>query len=129
VEPCDKYPHSDLTGTIIRAAIRVHSRLGPGLLESAYQKCLAHEIVRSGLTVERERPMRLIYDGEDVGMALRADLVVQDSVIVEVKAQRRLENYHRSQLLTYLRASGLKVGLLLNFGGTRLRDGILRVVA
>ena len=118
-----------LTRTIIGAAIEVHRALGPGLLESAYRGCLKLELKEQGLAVAQERPLPVIYHGQAVGVGYRLDLVVNDRVIVEVKAVERLEPVHTAQLLCYLRLSDLPVGLLLNFNVKWLVDqGLRRVV-
>ena len=123
------YPHSQLTGQIIGAAMVVHSRLGPGLLESCYQQALARELRTRGLEFEQQVSIRVEYDGEDLGVAYRADFVVEDRVILELKSVRVVDDAHKRQLLTYVRVSRFRLGLLLNFGAAHLRDGITRIVA
>jgi len=114
---------------VIGCAITVHRFLGPGLLESMYQECMVIELGVAGLTVERERRVYLEYRGQPVGAPLKVDLVVDNRLIVEVKAVERFERVHSAQLLPYLRLSGCKVGLLLNFNVKWLvDDGIKRVV-
>src|SRR4051812_28310530 len=103
-----------LTGQIIGAAIAVHRVLGPGLLESAYQACLAFELADAGLNIERQKPLPLIYRGVVVDCAYRMDIVVNGEVIVEVKAVECLDRVHDAQVLSYLKLSGCKVGLLIN---------------
>ena len=117
-----------VTGAVIDAAIRVHSALGPGLLESAYVACFAHELRARGLDVRTEVPLPLRYRGVTIDCAYRLDLVVEESVIVEVKASSKLLPVHQAQLLSYLRIAGLRVGLLINFHERHLRDGIKRLV-
>ncbi len=117
-----------ITEAIIGAAIRVHSALGPGLLESAYEICLAHEIDKGGLAVERQRPVPIIYDGVTLDCGFRADLVVEQSVVVELKAKSKIGPVDQAQLLSYLRLMNLKVGLIINFHVPMLRDGIKRMV-
>jgi len=117
-----------ITHSIIGAAIKVHTTLGPGMLESAYEKCLAHEIRASGLQVECQITLPLIYEGVPINAGYRLDLRVADLVIVEIKAVDKLLPVHRAQLLSYLRASGLPVGLLINFNVVRLADGIKRLI-
>ena len=117
-----------LTGQIIGAGIEVHRQLGPGLLESAYRECLCHELRLCGLTLERERIVPLIYKGVRVDVGYRADLIVNHRVIVELKCVERLASIHTTQVVTYLRLSGLHVGLLMNFHVPFLRDGVVRVV-
>lgn len=117
-----------LTRSIIGAAIAVHKALGPGLLESAYEACLAHELRLAGHTVVTQRTLSIEYRGLQVECAYRLDLVVDEAAIVEVKAVEKLLAVHEAQLLTYLRLSGLRTGLLLNFHVPYLRDGIKRLV-
>jgi GxxExxY protein len=119
----------DLTREIIGAAIAVHRELGPGLLESAYESCLAFEIADRGLKFERQKALPLIYRSQAMGCGYRLDLLVEASVIVEVKSVERLDAIHTAQLLAYLRLSGCKVGLLMNFNVRWLVDeGIKRIV-
>ncbi|HEX2718087.1 MAG TPA: GxxExxY protein [Gemmatimonadaceae bacterium] len=117
-----------LTAQIIGAAIKVHRRLGPGLLESTYEQCLTWELVRRRLRIKRQVPVTLAYDGFVVSDAYRLDLLVEERVVVEVKAVEKLNSVHHAQLLTYLKLSGYPVGLLLNFHELVLRDGIKRFV-
>lgn len=113
---------------VVDAAMRVHSILGPGLLESAYEACLAQELRKRGLHVLVQVPLPLVYDGFRVEVGYRADLLVNDSVIVEVKAIAKLLPVHDAQLLSHLRLSGHRVGLLINFHVVHLKDGIKRLV-
>lgn len=122
------YPHAELTRRVIGAAISVHRALGPGLLESAYEACLARELEIGGIPFARQVPLPLTYRGERVDAGYRLDLLIQDSVVVEVKAVDSLQPIHTAQLLTYLRLSGLQVGLLMNFNVERLIDGVVRKV-
>ena len=117
-----------ITKTIIGAAIEVHRALGPGLLESAYEACLAFELVERGLMVEQQKPLPVIYRGIKLDCAYRLNLLVEGEVIVEVKAVDRLAPIHQAQKLSYLKLSGCKVGLLINFNVKVLKDGIIRVV-
>lgn len=114
--------------TLIGAAIDVHRALGPGLLESVYVKCLALELQECGLTARCEVPIPILSKGRRIEPAYRADIVVNDAIIVEVKSATRLEAVHKAQLLTYLRLTGLRVGFLLNFNNEYLKQGITRVV-
>jgi GxxExxY protein len=116
------------TGTIVDAAMKVHSALGPGLLESAYQACLAHELRQRGLQVRTQVVLPLTYGEVVLNEAYRIDLMIDEEVVVAVKAVEALLPVHRFQLLTYLRLSGRRVGLLFNFNEARLRDGIKRMV-
>jgi GxxExxY protein len=120
--------HSDLTDRIIGAGIAVHRALGPGLLESAYAQCLILGLQALGLPTRNEVPIDLTFRGHAIPAAYRLDLVVAEQVIVEVKAIDRLLPIHEAQLLTYLRLTGLKVGLLMNFNVTRLAHGLKRMV-
>jgi len=117
-----------LTEKIIGFAIEVHRALGPGLLESAYEECLCYEFSHSGLAFRRQVPLPVVYKGVRLDCGYRLDLVVADGVIVEVKAIEKLLPVHDAQLLTYLKLSGLKTGLLLNFHSAVMRDGIRRRV-
>ena len=119
---------NELTGQIIAAAMKVHSSLGPGLLESAYHTCLVHELRKRGLSVRQRVQMPLVYDGMRLDVAYEADLIVEEAVIVELKALSRLHPVHECQLLSYLVLSGLTVGLVLNFHELHLKDGIRRIV-
>lgn len=115
-----------LTHQIIGLAMRVHSRLGPGLLESAYERCLCHEFDRNALPYTRQADLPLQYDGITLECGYRADIVVKDAVILEIKSVEHILPVHEAQLLTYLRLSGCRVGLLLNFNTLSLKDGIRR---
>jgi GxxExxY protein len=117
-----------ITGIIIAAAIAVHKVLGPGLLESAYITCLIFELRRRGLKVEEQRPVPLTYCGIKLDCTYRLDLVVEDLVIVEVKALEKFAPIHTAQMLTYLRLTDCPVGLLLNFNAPVLKDGLKRVL-
>ena len=117
----------DLTGRIIGAAIEVHKRLGPGLLESTYEACLCIELMRSGISFEKQKMLPIEYRGERVENGYRIDLLVEDSVVVELKAVREIDDVHLAQILSYLKLSGLKTGLLINFNVLKLIDGVKRV--
>jgi GxxExxY protein len=120
--------HNDISGTILDAALTIHRRLGPGLFESVYRVVLAHELTKRGLHVEREVPIPVIWDNLQFEVGFRADLIVQDMVIVELKSIESLAPVHKKQLLTYLRLADKRLGLLLNFGEEVLKDGVHRVV-
>ncbi len=122
-------PEDLITEKIIGAAIEVHKQLGPGLLESAYQVCLAHEMELRGIRFEREKPMPLIYKGITMEQAYRADFVVEDTIVVELKAVKEFENIHTAQLMSYLKLADLKLGLLLNFNVKLLKIGGIKRVA
>ncbi|NQZ10453.1 MAG: GxxExxY protein [Algicola sp.] len=119
---------SDLTGIIIGAAIEVHRYLGPGLLESVYEQCLAQELRDKGLSVSSQQSLPIIYKGNVLDASYRIDLVVNQQVILELKAVQKLEPIHKSQLLTYLKLSNINIGLLLNFNVPKMKDGIHRVM-
>lgn len=117
-----------LTGIIIGAAIEVHRNLGPGLLESAYEACLAFELKNRGLKVERQVELPLCYKGMHLDCGYRLDLLVNNAVIVELKAVHEIAPIFQAQLMSYLKLSGRKVGLLINFNVLMLKDGIIRLV-
>lgn len=118
-----------LTQKIIGAAIQVHREIGPGALESTYEACLTFELVDRGLAVERQKPLPLVYRGRTLDCGYRVDLLVENAVIVEVKSIERFEPVHTAQLISYLRLSRCRVGLLINFNVKWLvEDGIKRVV-
>lgn len=117
-----------ITKEIIGAAIEVHRRLGPGLLESAYEACLAFELRERGFKIEQQKPLPVIYRDVRLDCGYRLDLVVEDSVIVEIKAIERLLPVHDAQLLSYLRLSNKNVGLLINFHVRLLKNGVKRIV-
>lgn len=119
---------NDITNAIIGAGIRVHTELGPGLLESAYQECLYYQLSNEGWKVEKEKSMPVVYSGVQLDCGYRIDLLVEDSVIIELKAVKALEDVHMAQLLTYLKLANCKIGLLMNFNEYRLKDGIRRVI-
>lgn len=119
---------NQLSNVIVGAAWRVHTELGPGMLESAYETCLFFELTHSGLRVERQKPLPLIYRGQRMNCGYRLDLLVDDVIIIEVKAVERLERVHSAQLLSYLRQTKLKLGLLFNFNVKWLHYGTKRVV-
>jgi GxxExxY protein len=119
---------NSLTEGIIGAAIKVHRQLGPGLLESAYEACLCFELRRQGFSVERQKPQPVPYDGLLIDCGYRLDLLVEDEVVVELKAVARVTRLDESQLLTYLKLSKRVVGLLINFNVVTLVDGVKRLV-
>ena len=119
---------NQVTEGIIGAAIEVHRALGPGLLESAYESCLAYEIAQKGLKVEQQKPLPVVYKEVSLDAGYRLDLVIEKSVIVELKAVDTLTPLHKAQLMSYLKLSGLKLGLLINFNVLLLRNGIQRVI-
>ena len=117
-----------LSKAIIGAAIEVHRHLGPGLLESAYEQCLAHELSLRGIAFERQKRVPVCYKGVQLDCGFRLDLLVQDKVVVEVKAVDNLNAVHQAQVLTYLKLTGCRLGMLLNFNERSMRSGIKRVV-
>jgi len=120
--------NSDLTPEIIGAAITVHRRLGPGLLESAYEACVAYEPSRLGLRTERQKPLPLVYESVRLDCGFRADLVVESRVVVELKCKDSIHPVDEAQLLSHLRLLNIPVGLLINFHVVLLKDGIKRMV-
>ena len=119
---------NEVAKRILDAAFVLHSKLGPGLLESVYEVALAHELRKAGSTPERQKPMPIRYDGILFEEGYRADLLVDEKVIAELKSVAALSAVHAKQLLTQLRLSGLKLGLLINFGETHLKNGIKRII-
>jgi len=117
----------DLTGRIIGAGIEVHKHLGAGLLESTYDDCLCWELEQAGIRIRRQPLIAVLYKGRRLRSCYRPDIVVEDKVVIEVKAAERLADAHKAQLLTYLKHTDLKVGLLFNFNTRRLIDGIVRI--
>ena len=120
--------HNEISRVVIEVAIDIHRRLGPGLLESVYLVVLAHELTKRGLRVEKEVPIPVIWDNLRFEAGFRADLIVEGLVIVELKSIEAIAPVHKKTLLTYLRLSDKRLGLLLNFGEVVLKDGIHRVV-
>lgn len=119
---------NEVTCQVVDAAMKVHSALGPGLLESAYEACLQHELIQRHFDVQRQVPLPVTYEGIRLDAGYRLDLLVADAVIVELKAVSELTPLHEAQFLSYLKLSGRKVGLLINFNVVRLREGIKRLV-
>ena len=118
----------DIARVVVDAAYHIHKALGPGLLESAYEAILVHDLAKRGLGVERQKPIPIRYDGVTIDEGFRADIIVEDKVIVELKSVEKLAGVHGKQLLTYLRLADKRVGLLVNFGADRFRDGVRRIV-
>ncbi len=113
---------------ILDCSFKVHSELGPGLLESSYEECLFFELKKNGLLVEKQKALPLIYYGVKLEAGYRVDLLVEGRVVVEIKAIESFTDVHFAQILTYLKLSGCKLGLLVNFNVARLKDGIKRVI-
>jgi GxxExxY protein len=118
----------ELSHRVIGCAIEVHRRLGPGLLESAYEQCLAHELKRNEIQFDQQRPQPIRYKGTQLDCGYRIDLLVEDTLLLELKSVNQLKGIHEAQLLTYMKLAGIKTGLLINFNVTKLKDGIKRFV-
>lgn len=124
----DRLNEDEISNLIINAAIKVHRSIGPGLLESAYEVCLYHELNKLNLDVKKQVPLPLLYDGIFLDCAYRADIIVNNKVLIEIKAVKKLDDIHLAQVLSYLRISKLKLGLLMNFNETTLVKGLKRIV-
>ena len=118
---------NEITERVIGCGIKVHTNLGPGLLESAYESCLYYELFKAGLSVERQKPIPLLYEEVKLECGYRADLVVERRIIVEVKAVEALNEIHIMQTVTHLKLANYRLGLLINFNVVRLKDGIRRI--
>ena len=118
----------ELSGKVIGCALEVHKQLGPGLLESAYERCLSYELLCAGIPHESQKELPIDYKGMELDCGYRVDLLVGGKLIVELKAVDKLSPIHEAQLLTYMKLAGVKTGLLMNFNVTRLKDGIKRFV-
>jgi GxxExxY protein len=119
---------NQITEKILNSAFKVHSNLGPGLLESSYKECLYYELSKSGLSAVKEKTLPLVYEEVKLDCGYRIDILVEDLVVVEIKAVEELNDVHLAQVLTYLKLSGCRVGLLLNFNVLKLKEGIKRVI-
>lgn len=119
---------NSLTSRVIACAIKVHTVLGPGLLESSYKECMAYEMREDGIFVETEKPIALIYKGNHMGTGYRADMMIERKLILELKAVDQLTDIHLAQVLTYLKISQTRLGLLINFNVVHLKQGIRRVI-
>jgi GxxExxY protein len=119
---------NEIAKQVVDAAYQVHTRLGPGLLETVYEVVLAHELKKRGVNVVRQQPVPIQYDDITFDEGFRADIIVENTVILELKSVERASRVHKKQLLTYLRLTGKRLGLLINFGEELIRDGISRVV-
>ncbi|MEA3543733.1 MAG: GxxExxY protein [Thermodesulfobacteriota bacterium] len=124
----EKYICSELTESIISAAIEVHRNLGSGLLESAYEQCLCHELNLRGIKFQRQKPLPLRYKGINLDCSYRLDILVERQIVIELKTIEKILPVHKAQLLTYLKLLPARVGLILNFREARLKDGICRLV-
>jgi len=120
--------YNPITKQIVDAAYHIHTRLGPGLLESVYERVLLYELMDRGFKVEKQKPMPITYKKLSFDVGFRADLVVNDCIIVELKSVESVSAAHKKQLLTYLRLANLRVGLLINFGENLIKNGIYRIV-
>ena len=118
---------NEIAKIVVDAAFQIHKRLGPGLLETVYEVVLAHDLKRRGLKVKRQVPVAIIYDDIKFDEGFRADLIIEEKVIVELKSVEKVIPVHKKQLLTYLRLADKRLGLLINFGSELIRDGISRV--
>lgn len=119
---------NELSNYVIGIAIQVHKALGPGLLESAYKECLFFKLVKSGLYVEKERPMPIVFEEVRLDVGYRLDLLVENKLVVELKSVEALNEIHLAQTLTYLKLGNYKLGLLINFNVVKLKDGLRRVI-
>ena len=119
---------NEISGQIVDEAMKVHSALGPGLLESAYAACLRHELIKRGFRVASEVPVPVVYDGIRLEAGYKIDLLVEDTVVVELKAIEALAPIHQAQIISYLKLAGKPIGLLINFHSLHLKDGIKRFV-
>ncbi|MFZ4582978.1 MAG: GxxExxY protein [Paludibacter sp.] len=124
----NQYKHSDITDKIIKCAIEVHKQLGPGLLESAYEECLSFELQAAGLKVERQKPVPIVYKEIKLDYGYRIDILVENSVIIELKSVEALSIVHEAQILTYLKFAQKEVGLLINFNVSLLKNGLKKYV-
>jgi GxxExxY protein len=120
--------YQELTGSILRCAYKVHSKLGPGLLESAYEECFYYELEKAKLIVMKQKPMPLIYEEKKLELGYRIDLFVENKVVIEIKSVDTINPVHLAQLMTYLKLSKCKTGFLINFNVVSLKDGIKRVI-
>jgi GxxExxY protein len=119
---------NEISGAVVDAAMKVHTALGPGLLESAYAVCLRHELIKRGLRVDHEVPVPVVYDSIKLDAGYKLDLLVEDTVVVELKAIEALAPIHQAQIISYLKLTGKPIGLLINFHSLHLKDGIKRFV-
>jgi len=119
---------NEIAQQIVDSAYKIHKELGPGLLESAYQSILIYELQKRGLRIDAEKPVPIIYESIKLDVGFRADLIVEDKVIVELKSIEQVAPVHKKQLLTYLRLADKHLGLLINFGAPLIKDGITRIV-
>ena len=119
---------NELATIVVDIAFKIHTRLGPGLLESAYEAILIHELKRRGFSIEYQKPVPIVWDGEELGTGFRADIIVEGKLVIELKSIEEVVPVHKKQLRTYLILTGCKLGLLINFNVALIKDGISRVV-
>ena len=119
---------NELSKIIVSSCLKIHRTLGPGLLESVYEEVLFYELTRNGLQARRQVGIPVAYEGIDMGLGFRADIIVEDKALIELKSVEHIMPVHKKQLLTYLKLTGLKLGLLVNFNAELIKDGITRVV-
>ena len=119
---------NEISGIVVDSAIKIHKALGPGLLESVYQRILAYELRKAGLDIETEAPVKVTWDGHVIEESFRADIIVNGKVLLELKSVEKTQPVHRKQTLTYLKLTELKLGLLINFGAPLLKDDLHRMV-
>ncbi len=119
---------NEISGAVVDSAMKVHTALGPGLLEGVYEACLVHELKKRGFRTASQLPLPVNYDGERIDLGFRVDILVENTVVVEIKAVDAITPVHLAQLITFLKLSGKYVGLLMNFNVVHLRDGIRRMV-
>ena len=120
---------NEISAIVVDVCYRIHVKLGPGLLESVYETILKHELLKRGLSVERQKPIPVVWDGINLDIGFRADLIVENKVILEIKSIEQIANVHAKQVLTYLRITKMKLGLLINFNVPIIKVGITRVVS
>jgi GxxExxY protein len=119
---------NEIATIVVDKCYQIHSQLGPGLFESVYERVLLHELVAAGLSVERQREIPVFWKGQKMDIGFKADLIINNKVIIELKAVEHITNVHKKQLLTYLKITGLKLGLLINFDEALLKNGVTRIV-
>ena len=124
----EKIEENEIANKVIGLGIEIHKELGPGLLESAYKECMYYKIGKSGLFVEKEKPMPLVYEGVKLDCGYRIDLLIEKKLVIEIKSLEALNDIHLAQTLTYLKLGNYKLGLLINFNVILLKDGIKRVI-
>lgn len=119
---------NEISKIVFNCGLKVHRSLGPGLLESAYEECLFYELMKTGVTVEKQKGLPLIYEEVKLDVGYRTDLIIESKLIVEIKAVEALNDIHLAQVLTYLKLSGCKLGLLINFNSVLFKDGVKRII-